>query len=102
MWLVVSFDISMENPEQKRKYRNVRKLLTEYGFLFIQKSICWKWMASHEQIDTLAAKLKKAISGENKLIMFRIRNQDFEKTLWIDHDTVLDPPNIPSPWNIFV
>lgn len=101
MWLVVSFDISMENPDQRRKYRKIRKLLTEYGFRFIQKSICWKWMKSCEKINTLNSKLKKEIADGNKLLIFRIRKQEFEKTLWIDDGLVQNPPDIPNPWKIF-
>lgn len=70
MRIIVFFDLPVENSEQKRSYRNFRKLLIQNGFLMMQESVYCRMVlnASVEKSVTDIIKRNKPTEGVVQLL----------------------------------
>ena len=53
MWISVIFDLPSVTANDRKKYRQMRKMLLSSGFALIQRSLFWRWVENKEVADSL-------------------------------------------------
>lgn len=97
MWLIVAFDIPVED---KKGYRSFRKLLIYSGFHMVQKSLYWRWIDSPERVESIRNRLKAGVKTGH-LLLFQCSERSFRKSLQVRDSIPESLPKIPDPWLIF-
>ena len=100
MWIVAVFDLPVETPAERKRYRALRKALAECGFDAVQKSLFWRWTEDRRTGDALIRRVRRALGGSGTMLFFRISDRTFRQTLDIRDGDPVKLPDMPTPWLI--
>ena len=98
MWLFLSFDLPVENSQQKKAYRSFRKVFLDSGFLPLHKSLYYRWIDSEDRKASLQAKISSASPKDGLVALFALRKQDGLKMLRLQNGLPLEQLLPPQPW----
>ena len=97
MWLVIAYDFPSENSAE---YRRFRKSLLKHGFIFVQKSLCWRWVHSSPKAGSLRKKVESSIRGADKILVWELSDLVFGSASRWNNGTASEMPDPPLPWTI--
>lgn len=100
MWLLVTFDLPMEEPLQQKHYRTYVKLLKSNGFSNFQKSLFIRWVESPERTATILRRIKTKAPPQGKVFIMKLAEETMNKSLTIEDGIISSSPIKPDPWHI--
>lgn len=98
MWIVAVFDLPVETPAERKRYRALRRALAECGFCAVQKSLFWRWAEDRRAGDSLIRRVRRAPGVCGELLFFRISDRTFRRTLKFRDGRQEPLPEVPAPW----
>jgi len=79
MWLLVMFDLPVDDETARRRYTRFRKLLLKDGFAKMQYSVYVRHCASKENADVHEARVGSAVPPEGEVRILRITDKQYER-----------------------
>lgn len=77
MRIIIMFDLPTESLEDKRNYRDFRKLLIENGFLMLQKSVYCKLALNGTKVRAVLARLRAQLPRQGLVQALVITEKQF-------------------------
>ena len=100
MWISVIFDLPSVTANDRKNYRQVRKLLLSSGFALIQRSLFWRWVENKESADSLIHRMQQKLPSTGNIIFLCISDTSFKNSRHIMDGTLQELPAPPNPWII--
>ena len=101
MWLIVAFDLPLENVSEKKDYRAFRKLLCTLGFVPFQKSLYFRWIKSGKRVKKIVSEVKLQAPAAGDILLLFLPDSTFQRTLHIHNGDLATVPTLPDEWQIF-
>lgn len=79
MWVIVMFDLPVDNPESRKNYQAFRKSLLENSFTMLQFSVYARHAYSPENAATHIERTRKVIPPDGHVRIFQITDKQFER-----------------------
>lgn len=77
MRIVVFFDLPTETPEDKRNYRQFRKLLVSNGFIMMQESVYCRMVLNQSVESSVKETLKRNCPPEGIMQVLTVTEKQF-------------------------
>lgn len=102
MWVIVSFDLPVENTEQRRIYTQFRKKILEgNGFFPLQKSVYYRWCFSAEHAETIVGRVQEACPKNGSVFVLHFSEQIGNNSIYIKNDEENRLLERPMPFELF-
>ena len=79
VWLLVMFDLPVDDADARRRYTKFRKELLKDGFLMMQFSVYGRFCASEEAADVHRKRVKRAIPEFGEVRLIHVTDRQFAK-----------------------
>ena len=79
VWLLVMFDLPVDDAEARRRYTKFRKELLKDGFLMLQFSVYGRFCPSEEAADVHRKKVRRAIPEQGEVRIIHVTDRQFAK-----------------------
>lgn len=100
MWISVIFDLPSVTANDRKNYRQMRKMLLSSGFALIQRSLFWRWVENKEVADSLIHRMQQNLPNTGNIIFLCIPDVSFKKSVHIVDGLPQKLPDPPDPWII--
>lgn len=96
MWLIVMFDLPVDDAASKAAYRLFRGLLLDQGFLMLQWSVYGRHCATRELTDTQVRSVVRNLPPKGQVRVLRVTEAQFAR-MEIHQKGTHRPPEEPPP-----
>lgn len=79
MWLLVMFDLPVDDPKARRNYTRFRTKLVSEGFAMLQYSIYARYCPSEESSQAYRRRVRERIPPEGQVRLLSITDKQFGK-----------------------
>jgi len=79
VWLLVMFDLPVDDADARRRYSKFRKELLKDGFLMLQFSVYGRFCASEEAADVHRKRVRRAIPEYGEVRIIHVTDRQFAK-----------------------
>ena len=79
VWLLVMFDLPVDDADARRRYTKFRKELLKDGFLMLQFSVYGRFCPSEEAADVHRKRVRRAIPEFGEVRIIHVTDRQFAK-----------------------
>ena len=86
MRAIVFFDLPTDSAEDRRQYRQFRKLLIKEGFIMMQESVYYKLVLNEQSYRAEIERLRKKRPAKGLVQVLRITEKQFTDMIYLAGD----------------
>lgn len=101
MWLLVLFDLPVNDKTQRRNYDRFRKKLLSRGLTALQFSVYYRYCASRAFAGTILNQIQTGLPPEGKVRFLLLSQQTFSQMQVFENQKPIPCEEPPEPFVLF-
>ena len=101
MWILVFFDLPVQDPAQRKNYTRFRKKLLSKGLVALQFSVYYRYCNSQAAADALVTHLKNHLPPEGQVRFLPLSERAFSQMSVFENRILQAPEQPPESFVLF-